>query len=82
MNYCIDKNKIHILMKKNNLKTQTELADKIGISKNQLSVILSCKNNPFKNNIQLLSEALNVSPLDIITTPEINTSRNSENKQK
>jgi DNA (cytosine-5)-methyltransferase 1 len=66
----IDKAKVHTIMKENNIKTQSELAQKLGITKNQLSVMLSEKNNPFKSNIQLLSKALQVSPLDIITTAE------------
>lgn len=67
MECYLDKDKIHDIMKKNNIETQTELAKKIGISKNQLSVMLSEKNNPFKSNIQALSKALDVSPLEIIT---------------
>lgn len=78
LEYYLDKNKIHTVMKKNNIKTQTELAKKIGISKNQLSVMLSEKNNPFKSNIQTLSKVLNVSPLEIITN--ISSSEESENK--
>lgn len=76
MDYCIDKRKVRKIMKKNNIKTQTQLAESLGITKNQLSVILSEKNNPFKSNIQLLSEKLNVSPLDLIVTA------NSDNKKK
>jgi DNA (cytosine-5)-methyltransferase 1 len=68
VDYCIDKAKVREMMKIINIKTQTQLAEKLGITKNQLSVILSEKNNPFKSNIQLLSEKLNVSPLDLIFT--------------
>lgn len=58
-------------MKKKNIKTQTQLASILGITKNQLSVILSEKNNPFKSNIQLLAEKLDVSPVDLLlTTPD------------
>jgi len=67
MKCSIDKNKVHKLMKEKNIKTQSELADKIGITKNQLSVILSEKTNPFKSNIQSLSRVLDVSPIDLIT---------------
>lgn len=55
-------------MKKNDIKTQSELAERLGVSKNQLSVMLSEKSNPFKSNIRALSKTLNVSPLEIITT--------------
>lgn len=67
MECFIDKTKVKDVMKKNNIGTQTELAKKIGMSKNQLSAILSEKNNPIKSNVQLIAEALNISPLDIIT---------------
>lgn len=78
MEYYLDKEKIHTVMKRNNIKTQTELAKKIGISKNQLSVMLSEKNNPFKSNIQTLSKVLNVSPLEIITTDLSNKGSKNE----
>jgi DNA (cytosine-5)-methyltransferase 1 len=55
-------------MKKNNLSTQSELANKLNISKNQLSVILSSSYNPFKRNIQHLSDTLGVSPIDILVS--------------
>lgn len=67
MECFIDKDRIRAEMKKNNIKTQTELAQKIGITKNQLSAVLSSKNNPIKSNIQIIAEALNVSPLELIT---------------
>ena len=56
-------------MKDRNISSQSELAKTLGVTKNQLSVILSEKNSPFKSNFQLLSEKLDVSPLDIITMP-------------
>lgn len=64
----IDKNKVHAIMKKKNIKTQSELAEKLGITKNQLSVMLSAKSSPFKSNIQLLSKTLQISPLEIIAS--------------
>lgn len=67
MDCFIDKDKIIDEMKKNNIQTQTELANKIGISKNQLSLILSIKTNPIKSNVLQIADALNVSPLEIIT---------------
>ena len=45
---------------------QTELAKMLGISKNQLSNILSDKFNPIKSNVIELAEFLEVSPLEII----------------
>jgi DNA (cytosine-5)-methyltransferase 1 len=74
MECCINKEKIHLLMKQRNIKTQSELASKLGITKNQLSVMLSEKNSPFKSNFQLLSETLQVSPLELISNYEQNNS--------
>ena len=45
MQYIIDKEEVRAIMEKKNIKTQSELAEKIGVTKNQLSVILSEKNN-------------------------------------
>lgn len=78
MECFIDKAKVKDVMSKKNINTQTELATKIGISKNQLSSILSQKNNPIKSNVQLIAEALNVSPLEIIT--DIPYKKNTEEK--
>ena len=62
----VDKIKIKEIMDKNNIKTQTQLATIMGISKNQLSVMLSDKYNPVKSNIAEMCEILNVSPLEIL----------------
>ncbi|NPA11834.1 MAG: helix-turn-helix transcriptional regulator [Epsilonproteobacteria bacterium] len=62
----IDKFKVKELMAKKKIKNQTELAKMLGISKNQLSNILSNKYNPIKSNIVELAEFLGVSPLEIL----------------
>ena len=67
MNYVIDKTKVHQIMKSKGISTQQELANMIGITKNQLSVILSAKTVPFKSTYINLCSALNVSPLEIIS---------------
>jgi DNA (cytosine-5)-methyltransferase 1 len=54
------------LMAKKEISTQTKLAEMLGISKNQLSNILSEKFNPIKSNVIELAEFLEVSPLEII----------------
>lgn len=59
-------------MKSKNINTQTELASLMGITKNQLSVLLSNKYDPIKSSTMQLCEALDV-PLDTILT--------SKNKQ-
>ena len=53
-------------MAKKKIKNQTELAKMLGISKNQLSNILSDKYCPIKSNIIELAEFFGVSPLEIL----------------
>ena len=62
----IDKFKIKELMAVKKIKTQTELAEMLGISKNQMSNILSEKFNPIKSNVIELAKILGVSPKEII----------------
>ena len=53
-------------MAKKKINNQTELAEVLGISKNQVSNILSEKFNPIKSNVIQLAEFLEVNPLEII----------------
>lgn len=46
----ISKEKVRMHMKKQGLSTQKELAENLGISKNQLSMMLSPSFNPIKSN--------------------------------
>ncbi|AYQ57643.1 hypothetical protein [uncultured Gammaproteobacteria bacterium] len=62
----LDKFKIKELMAKQGISTQSELAQMLGISKNQLSNILSERFNPIKSNVNELAEFFGVSPLKII----------------
>ncbi len=62
----IDKVKVKEAMEKNKIKTQTELAEKLGITKNQLSLMLSGKYDPVKTRVLELSKILNVLPTDIM----------------
>jgi DNA (cytosine-5)-methyltransferase 1 len=66
----IDKFKVKELMAKKKIKNQTELARMLGISKNQLSNILSDKYSPIKSNIVELAKFLGVSPLEILKEDE------------
>ena len=59
-------------MAKKGIKTQTELAEMLGVSKNQLSNILSEKFNPIKSNVIELAKFLEVNPLDIIENKKAN----------
>lgn len=62
----LDKLKIKELMAKKGISTQTELAKMLGVSKNQLSNILSDRFSPIKSNVEELAEFFGVSPLTII----------------
>ncbi|QOP42404.1 helix-turn-helix transcriptional regulator [Sulfurimonas marina] len=53
-------------MAKKQIKTQSELAELLGMSKNQLSNILSDDFDPIKSNVRKLSDFFEVSPLSII----------------
>lgn len=66
MEATIDKEKIHAIMKRKNIKTQQELANLMGITKNQMSVLLSSKTNPFKNNFIKLCSVLEVEPIELL----------------
>ncbi len=68
----IDKFRIKELMAKKKINNFTELAKMLGISKNQLSNILSDRFNPIKSNVNELAKYLKVSPLDIIKEKENN----------
>jgi len=66
----INKFKVLELMAKKKIKSQTELSKMLGISKNQLSNILSEKFNPIKSNVVELANFLDVSPFEIIEITE------------
>ena len=66
MGVKINKFKVKELMAKKKIKNQTELAKMLGISKNQLSNILSDKFSPIKSNVIELANFLEVSPLEIL----------------
>lgn len=67
MNYVIDKEKVHEVMETQDIPTQQELADRLGITKNQLSVMLSAKASPFKSSFSRLCSVLKVSPLELLS---------------
>ncbi|TCK98793.1 DNA (cytosine-5)-methyltransferase 1 [Natranaerovirga hydrolytica] len=68
--YTISKEKVRIHMKKHGVTTQKKLAEQLGISKNQLSMMLSPNFNPIKTNALKLCEALNVNFEDIIESEQ------------
>jgi DNA (cytosine-5)-methyltransferase 1 len=63
----IDREKIKEIMSKKGIDTQTELATMMGITKNQLSVILSEKFMPVKSNVEKLAKVLDVGVDTILT---------------
>ncbi|MFA1819210.1 DNA (cytosine-5-)-methyltransferase [Virgibacillus oceani] len=64
--YTIDKEKVRSHMKELGISTQKELAEQIGLSKNQLSMLLSPRYNPIKSNALKLCETLDVKLDDIV----------------
>ncbi len=62
----VDRFKIKELMVKKNIDNFTKLAKMLGISKNQLSCILSNKYRPIKSNIVEIAKFFKVNPLEII----------------
>lgn len=66
MQMYLSKVKIREAMDKQNIKTYTELAEQIGITKNQLSVMLSDDYNPLKSRVEDLCHVLSVAPNEIM----------------
>jgi len=62
----IDRFKVKELMSKKKIDNFTKLAKMLGISKNQLSNILSNKYRPIKSNVVEIAKFLGVNALDII----------------
>ncbi|WP_419724819.1 DNA (cytosine-5-)-methyltransferase [Terrisporobacter petrolearius] len=67
----IDKNKLKKIMHEKNIKSQTELALNMGITKNQLSVMLSDKFTPIKSNVEKMCEILDIGFDEIMTIEDI-----------
>ena len=67
----IDKNKLKKIMKDRNIKNQNELAASMGISKNQLSVILSDKFTPIKSNVERMCQILDIGFDEIMDIEEL-----------
>lgn len=78
----VDKNKVRKIMKDKGIKTQTELAEKMNITKNQLSVILSDKFDPIKSNINNLCDILDVDVVDILKSDNDVDDKKGEKKSK
>jgi DNA (cytosine-5)-methyltransferase 1 len=62
----IDRYKIKEIMAKRKIDNFSELAKMLGISKNQLSNILSNRFKPVKSNVEELAKFLGVNPLEIM----------------
>jgi DNA (cytosine-5)-methyltransferase 1 len=61
----LNKNRVLEAMATKKIKTLHELASLLGITKNQLSVMLSEKFNPIKSNVLKLCEMLEVTPFEL-----------------
>ena len=62
----LSKSKIKSIMENNGIKTFQELSDKLGITKQQMSVMLSDSYSPIKARVEDLASLLNVQPLDLM----------------
>ena len=67
----IDKFKVKELMAKKQIGTLQELANSLGISKTQVSNILSDKFVPIKSNVVELAEFFGVSPIELIKEKDL-----------
>lgn len=73
-----DKERVKRAMKSVGINTLTQLASEVGITKNQLSVMLSDRYNPIKSTFFELSEVLRVTPDEIINFKEKQVKRNKQ----
>lgn len=62
----VNKAKVIEQMAKKDITTLTELAEALGMSRTQLSNILSEKFEPIKSNVVELAEFLEISPIELI----------------
>lgn len=69
--YTISKKKVRIHMKKLGITTQKQLAQELGVSKSQLSMLLSPNFNPIKSNVMKLCEILGVTFEEIIESEQL-----------
>ncbi len=63
---ALNKEYINTCMTENGFKTQAELASAMGITKSQMSFILSSQFNPFKSNVIKLAEVLKTTPVSLV----------------
>lgn len=64
--YNLSKEKVRLHMNKKGISTQNELAEKMNLSKNQISMLLSSNFTPIKSNALKLCDILGVSFNDIV----------------
>lgn len=76
--YTLSKEKVRLHMKKKGIATQKDLARELGISKNQLSMLLSPNFNPIKSNAIKLTEILDVKFEEIIAEEQISLQLDAE----
>ena len=67
MEYTVDREKVRQVMEQREIKTQAELADLMGVTKTQISVLLSPKGNPIKSCYQRLFDVLDIDPTVVLT---------------
>lgn len=66
----LNKQKILLRMQEINIRTQTDLAELLGISKSQLSNMFSEEYNPIRTNVTKLADTLDLSVMELLTDEE------------
>ncbi len=82
MEYVINRDAIHAAMKQHGIGTQIELAERLGITKNQVSVLLSDRQNPIKSSYQQLFQLLELDPLRAIMPKQQSVPKTNKKNQK
>ncbi len=67
MEYAVDRQKVRMVMEQRGIHTQAELAERMHITKGQMSVLLSPKQTPLKSCYQKLFDTLDVDPFTVLT---------------
>lgn len=81
MEYVINRDVVHAAMQQHGIGTQIELAERLGITKNQVSVLLSDRQSPIKSSYQQLFHLLELDPLHAIM-PKKSVAPKEERKKK
>lgn len=82
MEYVIDREKVRKVMETHGIKTQAELAERMGVTKNQVSVLLSSRSTPIKSCYQKLFDILEIDPSTVIRPREEHRTKRAVSRKK